>query len=247
MLRLCIITILAVLMVSAPLRAEDKILMVDLADQQISITTGFNGARLSLFGYKRQAGDLAVTVTGPQRPMVVRKKEPFLGLWMNREAISFLEVPVYYDYALSKPVQELAPPETLKKHVIGLGALDFRYAGRKNEEKVNRFREALIRTRQTQGHFPLEPKKVIFLNNDFFRVDFHMPANVPTGNYIVRTFLFEEGRVADISETQMRVAQVGFNAGVYKFAHQNELAYALFAVLFAVFSGWFGYALMSRK
>lgn len=212
-------------------------LTVDLAEKSVNITTGFTGANLSLFGVKEQAGDIAIIIVGPERRMVVRRKDQVAGIWMNRESVSFYNVPVYYDLALSRAEREIASAEVLEMQGVGLDALNFEPVGREDEEEVGRFKEALIRNKQIQGHFPLEPKNIVFLSNNFFRADFYMPANVPTGEYVIKTYLFRDGGVIGKQETKLRVGQVGFSARVYRFAHFQGLAYGLLSVLLAIVAG----------
>jgi uncharacterized protein (TIGR02186 family) len=217
---------------------NDKILTVDLAGESVDITTGFTGGRIVLFGVKEEPGELAIVVSGPSRRTVVRRKDSFLGMWMNRESVEFLDVPVYYDYAVSEPEPLIAPADVLRDHNIGLNALDFSHLGDEKESLVLSFKEALIRNRQTKGLFPLKPRNIIFLKDDFFRTTFYVPSNVPTGEYSIKTYLFQEGKIKDVETMSMRVAQTGFSADLYRFAHNQSLAYGLAAVLMAVIFGW---------
>lgn len=241
-MRLCFMVMLFFLIAAGPdARAagfdNNGRLTVDLADKSVNISMGFTGARLSLFGMKKEPGDVAVVVTGPERRMVVRRKEQAMGLWVNGEAVYFRGVPAYYDLALSKPAHAIAAAPLLASHGVGLDSLDFEVLDREDPATVEHFREALIRNKQSQGYFPLEPKKLVFLNDSFFRADFDMPANVPTGNYEVKTYLFRDGAVLDVNETQLRVAQVGFSAALYRFSYLHGLLYGLCGVLLAMVSG----------
>lgn len=212
-------------------------LIVNLAADHVDISIGFNGADLTLFGVKNMPGQLAVIVRGPEQTTIVRRKSKTLGVWMNTHAVEFLNVPVYYDFAVSVRERELASPEVLRKYKIGLDALDVRVEKNEDEQTLDSFREALVRNRQAGGHFPLSPKPVTFISDDFFRVDFHVPADVPTGTYIVETILFQNGVVADRRETRLRVAQVGFSADVHNFAYNQGFLYGLVAIGLALISG----------
>ncbi len=212
-------------------------LTVDLAEKSVNITTGFTGANLSLFGVKEQAGDIAIVIEGPSRRMVVRRKGQAAGIWMNVDSVNFLNVPVYYDLALSRAEHDIAAADILREQEIGLDSLNFEPVNREDVEVALRFREALIRNKQAQGHFPLEPKDIIFLSNNFFRANFYMPADVPTGEYIIKTYLFKNGAVLGKRETKLRVGQVGFSARVYRFAHFQGLAYGLLSVALAIVAG----------
>ncbi len=240
-MRILCLAALMVLMTSSAVCAQTSVtrrnLVVDLAANHVDISIGFNGADLTLFGLKDRPGQLAVVVRGPGQDTIVRRKSKTLGVWLNTASVEFLDVPVYYDFALSVPETALAPAEVLRKYDIGLNALDI--AVEKNEDPQTRdsFHEALIRHRQAGGHFPLMPKPITFISDDFFRVDFHVPADVPTGTYIVETLLFDRGAVIDRRETRLRVAQVGFSADVYNFARERGLLYGLVAVGLALLSG----------
>lgn len=221
-------------------------LTVSLAADHVDITLGFNGSNLSLFGVRKGPGDIAVVIRGPEVPAVVRRKGQVMGIWMNTQSVTFRNVPAYYDLALSRNEADIGAPVALHDNRIGLDTLDFRPDTREDKEIVDAFQEALIRNRQLQGYFPLEPKRVTFLSNDLFRADFHVPPNVPTGDYIVQTYLLSGGEVQDMRETRLRVAQVGFNAGLYSFAIKHSLSYGLAAVLIAIVAGWAGYAFLRK-
>lgn len=222
-------------------------LVVDLAANHVDISIGFNGADLTLFGVKDRPGQLAVVVRGPGQNTVVRRKSKTLGVWMNTASVEFLDVPVYYDFALSVPEAALASSDVLRKYDIGLNALDILVENNENPETLDSFHEALIRHRQAGGHFPLTPKPVTFISDDFFRVNFHVPADVPTGTYIVETLLFDQGAVVDRRETRLRVAQVGFSADVHNFARERGFLYGLVAVGLALLSGAGAHYLFRRS
>jgi uncharacterized protein (TIGR02186 family) len=245
--RLIIFIIFGLMLPLSAAKAQGgRTITVDLASSSVDITTGFTGSQVVLFGVKKEPGELAVVVRGPTRRTVVRRKEQVLGMWMNKESVEFLDVPVYYDYAVSVPEPLIAPVEELHKNKIGLNALDFRALGDEDDATALGFKEALIRNRQRRGLYPLEPENIVFLNDSFFRVNFYMPSNVPTGEYSVRTYLFREGKLKDVQSTSLRVAQTGFSARLYSFAHKQSLAYGLVAVFMAVAFGWSANTLLRR-
>lgn len=222
-------------------------LIVDLAADHVDISIGFNGADLSLFGVKNRPGQVAVVVRGPGQDTVVRRKSKTLGVWMNTASVEFIDVPVYYDFALSVPETALASTEVLRKYDIGLNALDILVEKNEDPQVLDSFHEALIRHRQAGGHFPLKAKPVTFISDDFFRVNFHVPADVPTGTYIIETLLFDQGAVIDRRETRLRVAQAGFSADVYNFARERSFFYGLMAVGLALLCGAGSHYLFRRS
>lgn len=228
------------IMAVAPVRAGAESLTVDLAKDHVDITTGFTGAELVLFGMAEEGADVAVVIRGPRKDVIVRQKGRFLGAWLNREGMTFEDVPLFYDYALSRPEDEFMDEASRHNHEIGLSGLPFKpQSGRYHKEMVEEFEKALIRNRQAIGLFPQEPRTVSFLNSQLFKVVMHVPANVPTGTYEIQTFLVKGKDVKEVRTTKLTVAQVGFSAGVYKFSHSYAFSYALLCLSFAVFAGWF--------
>ena len=106
----------------------------DISTREISIQSNFTGIEIVLFGsvdFSRAPSpdegpyDVIMTIHGPNRPIVVRKKERIAGLWMNGPSKTFPSVPGFYAVLASRPFRAIAPDETLQKLGIGFSNLDF--------------------------------------------------------------------------------------------------------------------------
>lgn len=236
------------LAVSSPAMAQkdDAAISIDPSSATIDITTGFDGARLTVYGVTREDGDIAVLVTGPKRTMVVRRKSNVGGAWVNASWIEFDQVPAFYDYALSRFAMEQEMTDLLYENGIGLNGLDFIGPVNANPQNTAQFREAMIRNKQEQGLFPLKARGLSFVEPDFFKAEFALPSNVPTGDYTVNAYLFRGGKVRAEDQTTFRVAQVGFSARIYRYAYRESLAYGLVAVAMAFFAGWAAFTFLRR-
>lgn len=244
-----LLILIAALLMFFPLPAQaqdDGPIAIDVASHQVDITTGFNGANLVVYGVTKEQGDIAVLITGPQRTMVARRKSNVGGAWINTEWIEFNQVPAFYDYALSRFAMEEEAAPVLRENGIGLNGLDFLARGDEKPENVAQFREALIRNKQTQGLFPLKARGMEFVRADFFKAQFNLPSNVPTGDYTVHAYLFRGDKIRAQDTTTFRVAQVGFSAQIYSFAYRESLAYGLVAVAMAFFAGWAAFTFLRR-
>ena len=230
---------IVLLFLGIPVYAQDRVLTVDLAQESVDITTGFGGAHLSLFGEKKDSGEVAVFIKGPISDALVRKKGRVGGIWMNNASLKFEDVPQFYDFALSDAEDEILNPETRKAAGIGFDALKFEPVDNKLEEdERNAFQQALVRNRQESKLFPADAKDIVFLSDTFFKTEFYIPSNVPMGKYIIETFLIQDEKVADRHVTNVTVGQVGFSSNVFQFANSYSLAYALIIVMLAVVAGW---------
>lgn len=209
---------------------------VSLAKKHVDITAGFNGAELALFGVHDGVGNIAVTIQGPLKTMNVRRKEKVGVVWMNRQSAQFENVPGFFDYALSNDDTELP-----------LADLLFSSKDNLPENEATSFQRALRRNKQERGLFAKEPKQVEFISDGFFRTTFKLPPHVPTGEYIITTFLFTpQGHALDTYTTTLKVEQVGVSAAVNSFAHKHAALYGLLCVIFAMSIGWLSNVVRNR-
>ena len=233
----------------APLKARAQHISIEPSKDRIEITTGFNGADISVFGVAEGGSfsEIALVIKGPARHMIVRKKEKILGAWMNRHSISFAAVPAFYDYALSRPDLAQLAPEIFSEKAIGLDTLDFKAdESERSAGHYAAFREALIRNKQGEGLFPLNPKAIHFLDKGFFKTAFHLPSNVPKGHYTIEAYQIENGKVVASDLSGFDVVQVGFSAKIFHFAYERALPYALMAIAIALLAGWGAFTFLRR-
>lgn len=222
-------------------------LVVNLPQDHIDITAGFNGANLTVYGVRKEQGEIAIVLKGPGRDMTVRRKENVAGAWLNRAAMNFQDVPVYYNYAISAPENQLAAESILQKNGIGLESLKPAASNNLDQNQWQEFRDALIRNKQRQGLYTTAARRVQELGPGFFRTDFYLPANVHVGAYTIETIYFSGGKVRAVQTTPLKVAHVGMNARVLKFARAQALSYGLLCAFLALFAGWISNRIRSRR
>jgi len=217
----------------------------DISTREISIQSNFTGIEIVLFGsidFSRAPSpeegpyDVIMTIHGPNRPMVVRKKERIAGLWMNGPSKTFSSVPGFYAVLASRPFRAIAPDQTLQDLGIGFSNLGFAQPSH-GEPTNNRFRANLIRLQTENLLFQESDDAVSFLGRSLFRGSVDLPVNVPIGRYTTQVFLFRDGKLLSQSQSSLQVHKVGFERVVYMLAFSYPLAYGLLAVLMAVSAG----------
>ena len=230
----------AILTFTALYPARADILNLDLAQDHINITTGFTGSQVSVYGTKKAQGEIVLVVEGPSEGNIVRRKDEFMGAWINLSSLEFDETPSYYDYATNvENLGKFMPEDDIKANHIGVESLTSApIKDRYNEETTKNFQDALIRTNQTQQLYPLEPQEIFYLDDDFFRVDFELPANVPTGDYTVKALLINNGEVVQEVRRSFTVAQVGLGAKIRYIASEHSFLYGCLCVVIALMAGW---------
>jgi uncharacterized protein (TIGR02186 family) len=227
----------------------------DISMREISIQSNFTGVEIVLFGsidFTKAPSpdegpyDVIMVIRGPDRPLVVRRKERIAGLWMNGASKTFPSVPGFYAVLASRPFRAIASEETLKSLGIGFANLDF---GKRTEDEAadDGFRESLIRLQQERRLFQESDDAISFIGRSLFRSSVDLPVNVPIGRYTTQVFLFRDGKLLSRSQSSLQIHKVGFERVVYMLAYRYSLTYGLLAVLIAMSAGLLGWTAFRRE
>ncbi len=236
--------IFGVLGVPAP--ASSQSIVTDLSTREVAISTGFTGAELLLFGATEGFGDIVVTVVGPKRDEIIRRKERVAGIWVNGTSVTFQNAPAYYRTAASKPLSEIAAPEVLEKLQIGSSRIDLSTRSSRGAETILEFRDAFIRSKKRQALYSEDISDIKITRGRLFRSTIPFPVNVPIGTYEVTVHLFKHGRLVSSEKTPLTVQKVGLEAQIYDFAHDHAAWYGLIAIAIALVAGWLAGVIFRR-
>jgi len=233
------------LAVAGPLKAAP--LVADLSKHLVAITTGFAGTDVLLFGAVDEPGDVVVIVWGPPEEVVMHRKSRVAGIWINTAQMTFDRVPSFYSVASSRTLEEVAGEHVLDRLEIGVERLNLPLPAAKASPNIARnWQDALIRNKQTLGHYGSDIGQVLFLGESLFRTLVEFPANVPTGTYQIEVYLLRDGRVISAQTTPLIVGKIGLEAEVYDFAHNYAAIYGLIAILVALVAGWLAHVAFRR-
>jgi uncharacterized protein (TIGR02186 family) len=221
---------------TATARAEEVV--ADLSSHIIAINSAFTGASVVLFGATDGPADVVAVVRGPERDMTIWRKGKVAGIWINRESVTFNNVPSFYAVASSRPLDTLLSPSAATLYRIGTGNLKLNAGPTVAPDLAKRFGEALIGEQVRAGLYTAQPGKISFLGERLFRASLSFPANIPTGTYMVEIFLVRDRDVVSGQTTPLVVSKVGVDAAVSDFAVRQSAIYGAIAVLTAVVAGW---------
>ncbi|POF34926.1 TIGR02186 family protein [Roseibium marinum] len=232
-------------------------LVTSLSSDVVSIQSNFTGTEIVIFGQaqniERQPNDpssldLAIVVEGPPQDITTRRKGRFLGVWVNRQAERFQHVPSFYAVASTIDIGAMADRDLLDELGIGLNHINLAVSGVSNVPLADRddFRKAFIRLREETGLYSEQETSIQFLTDTMFRTNIPLPANIPVGEYKVKSFLFQKGEVVSSTEETLAVAKIGFEQITFELAQYYPLVYGLLAVGLAIFTGWLAGVIFRR-
>lgn len=233
----------------------------DVSTRTLEVTTGFTGHEIVVFGAidnsRAPIGDnhyydVVVVVEGTPFPLVVRRKSDVGGVWINTSSVTFASVPSYYAIASTRPIEEIAGPPVLERHAIGFRHIKMTpgpsYKGTLKDYELAAFREAVIRLKKKQKLYVTQPKDgVTFVGRSLFRASIPLPANVPVGPLVARTYLFRDGQVASAHIARVTLHRAGIERLVHNFAFVYPASYGIIAVLLAVAAGLAASAYFRRQ
>jgi uncharacterized protein (TIGR02186 family) len=234
-----------------PEQAPVEKVEADVSTRSVEVTTGFTGHEILVFGAIDNSQqpedtpgyyDVVVVVEGTPFPMVVRRKSDVAGVWVNTSSVTLASVPSYYAIASNRPIEEIAGPQVLERHAIGFAHIKMTpspgYFLGFDEFELAAFKAAVIRLKQDQGLFVVQAKDgVTFTGRSLFRSTIALPANVPVGPLVARTYLFRNGNVLSAHIARVTLERAGIERVVHTFAFRYPATYGLLAVLLAMALG----------
>lgn len=265
---------LALFLAAVPARAET--LLVTMSERTVDITSNFTGSSITVFGAVRRDAstvprasdyDVVVTVTGPRADRVTRLKDRVAGIWINRHAEAFEDVPTAYTVLSNRPIEDIAHPALLTRFQIGIdyllassdepntaGAdgdtgeaetLDDMDTSERPADHV--FERAFLRLQRESGQYQEDPEGGAVIDNTLFRARATFPADVPLGNFEVRVFLFSGGALLAEEQVGIVVRKTGFEQFVFRLSQTDPFIYGALVILLAAFTGWLGGVVFRRS
>ena len=233
-------------------------LIISLSNHRVLVTSSYTGVDLVLFGSvdrdqgspaRRGGYDVVVTVSGPRDNERTRRKGRVLGIWVNEDSRTFVNVPGYLAILSSKPTLSIAAADVLRRLQVGFD--NFQLPQQIGPDvadvvKDDPFRRAFVRLKQEHGLYVAREGAVTFLTPTLFRADVPVPANVPFGIYEIDVKLFADGAMIAQSTSALEVIKVGFEQFVADAARNHALLYGLATAMLALLTGWFASVVFRR-
>ena len=234
-----------ILLAANMLPAHAGRVVADLSQSNVSITSGFHGTELLLFGAVdgQESDDIIVVINGPPTDIAQHRKAKVAGIWINVETNVWKDAPGLYQILATRPIAKIADAQVLEQFEIGADKLQLQVQpARPNPAsdmpQASALLPSLTRNMAATGLWPSEIGTVKLTDGALFRATVQLPANVTSGVYDVRILQFRNGVAFSENKTNIYIQKGGLSAMIYNFAHDYSLLYGLFAIAFAVAAGW---------
>lgn len=247
--------IAAMLILAALEAASAQRLVSRLSEQEINIDSTFAGARLTMFGNVEPLGGaqrfvegpfhIVIVIEGPPQDRAAFRASRRLGIWLNTEQVSFQRLPGFYHVLATRRLDDIAGPETLATERIR-PETRAEQAALPGDADPELFSAELIRLMEEARLYGVNERAVTFQSPTFYSAQLQLPANVPNGLFLARTYLFQDGEVVSRRAERFLVTKVGLERFLGTAAVDTPLLYGLACVALAVFTGWLGGVVFRR-
>jgi uncharacterized protein (TIGR02186 family) len=236
--------------------AGAETLVTTLSSPLVAITSNYTGTQVVAFGaVERDAQtvaradgyDVVVTVRGPPQAMVVREKEPFGPIWINRQQQKFVQAPAFLSVLASRPLREITSGPLRRRLRVGLEAI-VDAPGMTFDRGLadDPFRRALMRLKGREHLYVERERAVNFLTPTLFRVPITLPATAPPGPYTVEFALFVGGVILTRQENRFELVKSGFEQDVADIARDHATLYGLLTAAVSLAFGWIASVIFRR-
>lgn len=240
-----LITFILLILISNSVLAEAYF---DISDDNIKIETNFIGKEVIIFGILNDDQDTILTIKGPERNAVIQKKERILGFWFNTKQITYNQIPSIFFIASSNNIEDILPASTIIKEELSFNYLLENKTSQRNfisGVSLNTWIDNFVRIKKSKNLF--KEYNVDNIDNKLFQTRIFFPAKSIPGEYKVNVYQIENNLILNNKEKIITLKKSGIGSQIYNFAHKNAAAYGLFAIIFAVLSGFLAATLFRRS
>jgi len=220
----------------------------DISENNIKIETNFIGKEVIIFGILNDNQETIMTIKGPEKNALIQKKERILGFWFNTKKITYNQIPSIFFIASSNEIEDILPTSTIIKEELSFDYLLENKTSQRNfisDISLDTWKSNFVRIKKNKNLF--KEYKIENIDNKLFQTRIFFPAKSIPGEYKVNVYQIKDNLILNKKEKVITLKKSGIGNQIYNFAHKNAAAYGLFAIIFAVLSGFLAATLFRRS
>ena len=220
----------------------------DISENNIKIETNFIGKEVIIFGILNDDQETIMTIKGPEKNALIQKKERILGFWFNTKKITYNQIPSIFFIASSNEIEDILPTSTIIKEELSFDYLLENKTSQRNfisDISLDTWKNNFVRIKKNKNLF--KKYEIENIDNKLFQTRIFFPAKSIPGEYKVNVYQIKDNLILNNKEKVITLKKSGIGNQIYNFAHKNAAAYGLFAIIFAVLSGFLAATLFRRS
>jgi len=220
----------------------------DISENNIKIETNFIGKEVIIFGILNDDQETIMTIKGPEKNALIQKKERILGFWFNTKKITYNQIPSIFFIASSNEIEDILPTSSIIKEELSFDYLLENKTSQRNfisDISLDTWKSNFVRIKKNKNLF--KEYEIENIDNKLFQTRIFFPAKSIPGEYKVNVYQIKDNLILNNKEKVITLKKSGIGNQIYNFAHKNAAAYGLFAIIFAVLSGFLAATLFRRS
>ena len=220
----------------------------DISENNIKIETNFIGKEVIIFGILNDDQETIMTIKGPEKNALIQKKERILGFWFNTKKITYNQIPSIFFIASSNEIEDILPTSKIIKEELSFDYLLENKISQRNfisDISLDTWKDNFVRIKKNKNLF--KEYEIENIDNKLFQTRIFFPAKSIPGEYKVNVYQIKDNLILNKKEKVITLKKSGIGNQIYNFAHKNAAAYGLFAIIFAVLSGFLAATLFRRS
>ena len=220
----------------------------DISENNIKIETNFIGKEVIIFGILNDDQETIMTIKGPEKNALIQKKERILGFWFNTKKITYNQIPSIFFIASSNEIEDILPTSTIIKEELSFDYLLENKTSQRNfisDISLDTWKSNFVRIKKNKNLF--KEYEIENIDNKLFQTRIFFPTKSIPGEYKVNVYQIKDNLILNNKEKVITLKKSGIGNQIYNFAHKNAAAYGLFAIIFAVLSGFLAATLFRRS
>ena len=220
----------------------------DISENNIKIETNFIGKEVIIFGILNDDQETIMTIKGPEKNALIQKKERILGFWFNTKKITYNQIPSIFFIASSNKIEDILPTSKIIKEELSFDYLLENKTSQRNfisDISLDTWKSNFVRIKKNKNLF--KEYEIENIDNKLFQTRIFFPAKSIPGEYKVNVYQIKDNLIINNKEKVITLKKSGIGNQIYNFAHKNAAAYGLFAIIFAVLSGFLAATLFRRS
>jgi uncharacterized protein (TIGR02186 family) len=239
-----IIILFAVPLCSQPFASTGVTFKAELDPAVIHIGAFYNGERVSVTGEIPAKSEIVIRVKGKRQDLEFQKKGRVLGiLWMNRETVTFHQLPSVYLLYTANSLGDMAQSMGGEPGVqeINLNSLESQVDITPAPADKHSLMEELVKLKTSEGLYGVQQNAIHYGETQGatkpFAATLSLPPRLPLGDYGVEIFALNHGNIVARTTDHLKVDEVGFPALLSNLAFEHAGLYGILASLVAIAAG----------
>ncbi len=218
-----------------------------LDKNHITITPQFNGDYINLYGIQPETGFAIIVLKGEKETYYIQKKEKKMGVWVKGHKRKFTDVYRYYNIISEHTLDTLNISHLIRPFEIGIENINTYNTTVADTLEAFEYKNALFQNKVQNNLYTETYNANITTSEKFLYTKFHIPRNIPEGNYIITVYIINENEIKKIINLPLYISYSDFLKFITNAAQHQKLLYLFLSITSSIGIALFSYAILGKK